>query len=89
MAEFSAFLVVAGCFAAVLGAFVWLARRVRRRGVGGALMGPVDEIYHPAAHRFRLEIQVQAERMVPLPSPDDQRRGRDEAGSPRQDAPIR
>jgi hypothetical protein len=34
-------------------------------------MGPFDEIWHPAAHRFRFEIQVQEERMVPLPSPGD------------------
>jgi hypothetical protein len=82
--EVLAFLVVAGGFAAILGAFVWLARRVRRRGVGGALMGPIDEIYHPAAHRLRFEIQVQEERMVPLPSPDGQfRRSRGEPGQSR------
>jgi hypothetical protein len=68
---FLGFLVVAGSLAAILGALVWLGRRVRRRGVGGALMGPFDEIWHPAAHRFRFEIQVQEERMVPLPSPGD------------------
>jgi hypothetical protein len=40
-------------------------------------MGPIDEIYHPAAHRFRIEIELQAERMVPLAPADDQpRRGR-------------
>lgn len=56
--EFLAFVMVAGGFGTVMGAMVWLARRVRRRGVGGGLMGPLDEIYHPAAHRFRAEIQV-------------------------------
>jgi hypothetical protein len=67
-------LAFAGGFAAVMGGLVWLGSRVRRRGVGGAVMGPFDEIYHPAAHRFRFEIEVQAQRMVPLPSPEDQRR---------------
>jgi hypothetical protein len=81
--EFLAFVLVAGGFGAVMGALAWLARRVRRRGVGGGLMGPLDEIYHPAAHRFRVEIQVHEERMVPMPSPDDQwRRYRGEAGQP-------
>jgi hypothetical protein len=75
MGDFLAFLVIAGALAAILGAFGWLARRVRRRGTGGALMGPLDEIYHPAAHRFRFEIQVLAERMEPLPSAEDQHRG--------------
>ncbi|HET8681602.1 MAG TPA: hypothetical protein VFM54_06975 [Micromonosporaceae bacterium] len=43
-------------------------------------MGPVDEIFHPSAHRFRIEIQVQEERMVPMPSPDDCGRIRGDAG---------
>jgi hypothetical protein len=81
--ELSGFLAVAGGLAAILGALVLLARRVRRRGVGGAIMGPFDEIYHPAAHRFRFEIQVRAQRrMVPLPSPADRlRSGRSDSGT--------
>lgn len=70
MAELVAFLVTASGLAAVLSLLVWLARRVRRRGVGGTLMGPIDEIYHPGAHRSRFEIQAQARRGVALPSPD-------------------
>lgn len=65
------FLVVAGGFGAILAALAWLGYRLRRRDAGGALMGPVDEIYHPAAHRFRYEIQAQAQRLTPKPSPDD------------------
>lgn len=81
MGEFLAFLVVAGCLAAILAGLAWLGSYVRRHGIGGAVMNPVDEIYHPAAHRFRFEIQVQEERMVPMPSPDDQRRpGRGQVG---------
>ena len=80
VAAFLGFLVVAISLAAILGTLVWLGRWVRRRGIGGGIMGPLDEIYHPAAHRFRLEIQVHEERMVPMPSADDQRRDGDEGG---------
>ncbi len=51
MNPYSAVLIVIGGLAAVLGAFGWLARRIRDRGGGGSLMGPVDEIYHPSALR--------------------------------------
>ena len=34
----------------------------------------LDEIYHPAAHRFRFEIEVHEQRMMPMPSADDQRK---------------
>lgn len=70
MAELVAFLIAAGGLAAVLGALALLARRIRRRGIGGAIMGPIDEIYHPGAHRSRYEIQAQSRRGVTLPSPD-------------------
>ena len=77
MAEILGVLVVLGVFAAVLGALVLLARRVRRSGVGGGIMGPLDEIYHPTAHRLRFEIEVQQARLVPLPAPEDQARNSD------------
>ncbi|MFE9691301.1 hypothetical protein [Micromonospora sp. NPDC005806] len=70
MAEVLAILLVVGCLGAVLALLRWLAARVRRRGVGGDVMGPFDEIWHPTAHRFRAEIQVHEERVVPLPSAD-------------------
>jgi len=71
MADAVELLGVVGGFAAVLGALVLLARRVRRGGVGGGIMGPLDEIYHPAAHRVRFEIEVQQARLVPLPAPQE------------------
>jgi hypothetical protein len=71
VSEFQALLVVAIGLVAILCAFVWLARRIRRSGVGGGLMGPIDEIYHPSAHRFRYEIEVQDERLVPPSSSGD------------------
>jgi hypothetical protein len=46
-------------------------------------MGPIDEIYQPTAYRFRQEIQVQEERMVPMPSPADPLRRRGNAGDQR------
>lgn len=64
-------MVVAG-FTAVLGGFVWLAARIRHRGLGGAVMGPIDEVYNPAAHRARLDVEIQHERPSPSPSADDQ-----------------
>ncbi|MEU4480852.1 hypothetical protein AB0F68_22780 [Micromonospora sp. NPDC023966] len=65
MAVFGAVLLVVGCLAGVLALLAWLGSRVRRRGVGGDVMGPFDEIWHPAAHRFRAEIRVYGERVVP------------------------
>jgi len=35
------------------------------------LMGPFEEMWHPAAVRARIEIQVQDERAAPTPSPGD------------------
>ena len=61
-------------FGVTLGGLAWLATRVRRRGLGDSLMGPFDEIWHPAADRARIEIRVQDERPVPAPLPGDQLR---------------
>jgi hypothetical protein len=72
---FLAVLVVAGGFAAVLCAVVWFGSRIRRLGIGGGLMGPLDEIYNPAAHRSRQDVQVQEQRQAPNPSADDRWRG--------------
>lgn len=55
----------------MLSGLVWIAHRARRRGTGASLMGPFEEIWHPAAHRSRLEVQVQDERPQPMPSPGD------------------
>lgn len=64
-------LAVVGALVACLAAFAWLARRVRRSGVGAAIAGPIDEIYRPTAHHVRADIRAQEERMVPLPPADD------------------
>jgi hypothetical protein len=70
--ELFAFLMVAGGFAVIMGSFMWLAASLRRRGLGGSVMGPIDEIYHPSAQRSRFDLQVQDERGAQPPSPDDQ-----------------
>jgi hypothetical protein len=59
------FLVLAAGLVGILGAFVLLARRIRRSGVGGGIMGPVDEIYRPAAYHVRQEMQAHEERTIP------------------------
>ncbi|NYJ07182.1 hypothetical protein [Petropleomorpha daqingensis] len=51
--------------------FLLLGRRARRRGIGGSVLAPLEEIWDPVAHRTNIEIQVQAEAEAPAPSPDD------------------
>jgi hypothetical protein len=58
-------------FGAVVGGLAWVGSRARRRGVGGSVLGAVDEIFHPAAYQPRIEVQQQAERKVNTPSPGD------------------
>jgi hypothetical protein len=60
---------VLAIYASVLGGLVWIAHRVRRRGGGASLMGPFEEIWHPAAHQAHLEIEVQDGRPEPAPAP--------------------
>jgi hypothetical protein len=74
MGQVLSFLAVVGGLAVILAAFASLATRMRGRGIGGGLMGPIDEIYHPSASRFRAEIQVHEQRMLPMPSADDRPR---------------
>lgn len=62
-------LAILAALAAIAGALWWLAARVRRHG--GDAVGPFDELWHPAAHRTRIEVQEQAERGPVTPSPDD------------------
>ena len=76
MDEVLIFVVFAGCVAAVLGILWWLASLVRRRGIGGEVMGPFEEMWHPAAHRFRAEVRVQETRTVPMPPQGGKRNGR-------------
>jgi hypothetical protein len=69
--ELLGFLAVVGGFAVIMGGLTLLGSRIRRRGLGGAVMGPFDEIWHPAAHQSHIEVQTQEDRVTPSPSPDD------------------
>jgi hypothetical protein len=51
--------------------FLLLGRRARRRGIGGSVLAPLEEIWDPVAHRTNIEVQVQAEAGAPAPSSDD------------------
>ncbi|HEY0454398.1 hypothetical protein, partial [Actinophytocola sp.] len=65
------FLVVAVGYAVVMWGLMRLAARARRRGVGTAIVGAVDELFHPANHQTHLESLVEDERKAPIPSPGD------------------
>lgn len=69
MIEFAVFGLI---FAAMLYAFARFARWVKRKGIGGGIMGPIDEAWHPSADRFRREIAVHEQRVLP-PRPGDDR----------------
>ncbi|MEV4347629.1 hypothetical protein AB0J83_24505 [Actinoplanes sp. NPDC049596] len=56
-------LIFLGALVAVLLALTWLTRRVRRSGAGTGLMGPIDELYNPGAHRSRQQLTIQDQRM--------------------------
>ncbi|MEU5028084.1 hypothetical protein [Streptomyces milbemycinicus] len=75
MGELLPFLMVVASLAAVMGFFTWLAVLVRRRGVAGAAFRSIVDVYdqawHATGHDSHYEIQVQAERKLPIPSPDD------------------
>jgi len=46
-----------------------LGRRARRRGIGGSVLAPFEEVWDPRAHRTTIEVQVLAEREAPAPAP--------------------
>ncbi|MFD5515507.1 hypothetical protein [Streptomyces sp. NPDC127066] len=69
------FVVMFGGLAAVLGFFVWLAARVRTRGLAGgavnAALASYEEAFRATSHAAHVEIQAQKERKAPVLSPDD------------------
>ncbi|MCT2545881.1 MULTISPECIES: hypothetical protein [Streptomyces] len=74
MDEVVPLLVVVAALASVMGFFTWLAVVARRRGVAGsalsAALASYNEAYQGTAHQAYHEIRVQAERQVPVLSPD-------------------
>ncbi|MFS3128743.1 hypothetical protein ACLM5J_10090 [Nocardioides sp. Bht2] len=61
-------------FVAVISLLTVLVQRDMRRGGGGSAhgnpLGAMDEVFHPAAHRARLELQHVDEVAETVPSPD-------------------
>ncbi|GAA2392479.1 hypothetical protein GCM10010170_105180 [Dactylosporangium salmoneum] len=58
-------LIVAAALAVVMGGCVLLARRIRRRGLGGGLMSVAEEIYLPSARRSRAVVQAEVRSSTP------------------------
>ncbi|MFF8538014.1 hypothetical protein ACN6K9_000976 [Streptomyces sp. SAS_267] len=91
------FVVMFGGLAAVLGFFVWLAARVRARGLAGgavnAALASYEEAFRATSYAAHVEIQVQKERRAPILSPDDHGErdpgGRNPAGLTKSRRPAR
>jgi hypothetical protein len=68
-------LIVAGSLAAVMGLFTWLARAIRRHGLAGraltAALASYEEAFRVTSYEAHQEIRAQADRKVPLESPDE------------------
>jgi hypothetical protein len=66
-----AIVIVVAVLAVVLVGLPVLAARVRRGGTGGSVMGPFEDMWHPAGRRARDEIEIQQEVPAPEPAPGD------------------
>ena len=66
-------LVTVAVLAVLLTGLMRFAVWARGKGIGGGLMGPIDEAWHPSADRFRRETAVHEQRVLP-PRPGDDRR---------------
>lgn len=68
-------LILAAVLAVIMGAFAWLARVIRRRGVAGhavaAALASYEEAFRVTSYEAHQEIRTQAGRKLPLESPDD------------------
>jgi hypothetical protein len=71
VADLLVILAVLVAFGAVMIGLALLTRRARGRRIGSSVAGPFEEIWHPAAHRARIDIEVQDERKIGTPSPGD------------------
>ncbi|GAA2865363.1 hypothetical protein Acy02nite_13400 [Actinoplanes cyaneus] len=64
------FLVFAIVLTALLWAFARFGAWVKRKGIGGGIMGPIDEVYRPTADLSRRETAIHEQRVLP-PRPGD------------------
>lgn len=70
MDEVVPLLVMIAALAVVMGLFTWLAVVARRREALSAALASYNEAYQGTAHQAYHEIRAQAERRVPVLSPD-------------------
>lgn len=74
MADFLPYLLAAAALAAVMAFFAWVARLARRRGAVGAgvagALAAYQEAHRVTAYESHYELKAQAERQVPVLSPD-------------------
>jgi len=64
-------IVIIAMFALFVGGVPWLASRVRHRGIGSGVLGPIQDMWDPTVYREQIEFHAQLERKAPAPSPDD------------------
>jgi hypothetical protein len=69
MSEVALAVEVLAVLAGIPAGYAWLGRRARRRGIGGSVLAPFEEVWDPAAHRTHVEVQVLADREEPAPLP--------------------
>jgi hypothetical protein len=71
MGQAAVLLEVLGVLVLIPAAWAWLGVRARRRGIGGSVLAPLEEIWDPITHNTNIEVHVQSERMAPAPAPGD------------------
>ncbi|MGY1804948.1 hypothetical protein ACI78T_16835 [Blastococcus sp. SYSU D00922] len=67
MSEVALLLQVVALLVGVPVFFALLGRRARRRGLGYAVMSPLEEVFAPGSHRANVEVHAHVERAAPSP----------------------
>jgi hypothetical protein len=63
--------IFAAGLAVLLPAIARFGAWVKCKGIGGGIMGAIDEAWHPSADRFRRETVIHEQRVLP-PRPGDE-----------------
>ena len=71
MHEVALVLEMVGAVVVVPAVSAWLGLRARRRGIGGSVLAPFEEIWDPTSHRTDVAVHQLAERRAPAPAPGD------------------
>jgi hypothetical protein len=69
--DWLAVFIVVAAVSVVLAGLPSLRARTRKGGTGSSVMGPFEDMWHPAARRARDEIEIQQEAPAPQPAPGD------------------